>query len=84
MSMSASGMDARTASSAFCLGVRAKFPILSLRPAFVDVSSVEGQTLRPAACRVDRPDFFERGPGALVAGGLLRLAWLAVCHVVVL
>ena len=55
-----------------------------LRSAVVDVSSVEGQTLRPAICRVDRPDLIERGPGALVAGGLLRLAWLAICHVVVL
>ena len=55
-----------------------------LRSAVVDVSSVERQTLRPAACRVDRPDFFERGPGALVADGLLRFALLAGCHVVVL
>ena len=52
--------------------------------AFVDVSAVEGYTLRPAACRVNRPDLIERGPAAHVAYGLLRLVRPAVSHLSVL
>ena len=62
------------------LGAPEKTPRRGFLNAFVDVGAVEGQTSRPAACRVNRPDFFERGPGALVPGGLLRLALLRVRH----
>ena len=52
--------------------------------AFVDVAAVEGYTLRPAACRMNRPDLIERGPAAHVAYGFLRLVRPAVSHLSVL
>ena len=59
-------------------GAREKTPRRGFLNAFVDVGAVDGQTSRPAACRVDRPDLIERGPSVLVPGGLLRLALLRV------
>ena len=52
--------------------------------AFVDVSAVEGYTLRPAACRMNRPDLIEQRPAAVVFVSLLVLSLPVVCHVVVL
>ena len=48
---------------------------------FVDVSSIQCQTLRPAACCMDRPELVERGSATLDPSGVVgRLVRLAICH----
>ena len=63
---------------------REKLSFRTSRPSFVYFGSVEGETLRPAACRVDRPDLIKGEPAGLAFVSLWVLPWLAVCHLVVL